>query len=64
MKFLDPISGNWLDSWDSSSSNGQPNRLPMEVRLRLRLRGSTSAPELAYGARVLIPVLQPLGFGN
>ena len=64
MKFLDPISGNWLDSWDSSSSNGQPNRLPMEVRITLRLHGSSTTPALAYGARVLLPVLQPLGFGN
>jgi len=63
-KFLDPITGNWLESWDSMSSNGQPNRLPMEVRITLKLRGTKTSQALAYGARVMIPLLQPLGFGN
>jgi general secretion pathway protein J len=64
LKYLDPLSGNWLDTWDSLSTNGQPNRLPMEVRIVLRLRGNGSIGTTSYGARVIIPVLQPLGFGN
>jgi general secretion pathway protein J len=64
LKYLDPMTGNWLETWDSLSSNGQPNRLPMEVRIVLKLRATTSAPATTYGGRVLIPVLQPLGFGN
>ena len=64
LKFLDPMTGNWLESWDSMSANGQPNRLPMEVRITLRLVGTQNSPPTSYGARVLIAVIQPLGFGN
>lgn len=64
LKYLDPLSGNWLDTWDSLSTNGQPNRLPLEVRIVLRLRGNASVSTTSYGARVILPVLQPLGFGN
>jgi len=64
LRYLDPLSGNWLESWDSLSSNGQPNRLPMEVRIVLRLRSTGNVGQTSYGARVMIPILQPLGFGN
>jgi hypothetical protein len=36
----------------------------MEVRIVLKLRATRSAPATTYGGRVIIPVLQPLGFGN
>jgi general secretion pathway protein J len=40
LQYLDPLSGNWLDTWDTTQSvTGQPARLPVQVRIVLVLNG-------------------------
>ena len=39
MRYLDPLTGQWVETWDSTQVTGQPNRLPLEVRVRLVLKG-------------------------
>ena len=42
---------------------GQPNRLPLEVRIRLVLKGVGAGPPYAYTTKVFLPIQQPLSFG-
>lgn len=40
LQYLDPLSGNWVDTWDTTQSvSGQPARLPVQVRIVLVLNG-------------------------
>jgi len=68
LAFLDPTTSQWVDSWDTTSASGQPNRMPFEVRVTLivnggrrsaagRLRGS-----LRFETTVVLPITQPLTF--
>jgi len=42
LQYLDPLSGNWLDTWDTTSVvTGQPARLPVQVKILLVLNGGT-----------------------
>lgn len=63
MRYLDPMTGQWVDSWDSTQVSGQPNRLPLEVSIRLVLKGVGDGPPYAYTTKVFIPIQQPLSFG-
>jgi general secretion pathway protein J len=42
---------------------GQPNRLPLEVKITLVLNGVGGGPQYAYTTKVFIPIQQPLSFG-
>jgi general secretion pathway protein J len=63
VKYLDPQTSRWLDSWDSTQSTGQPNRLPLEVDVRLVLKGIGDGPSYEYATKFFIPIQQPLSFG-
>ncbi|MEI9949519.1 MAG: prepilin-type N-terminal cleavage/methylation domain-containing protein [Pseudomonadota bacterium] len=42
LQYLDPISGNWVDTWDTTQAvTGQPARLPVQVRIVLVLNGGS-----------------------
>jgi len=44
LQYLDPLSGNWLDTWDTTQTvTGQPARLPVQVRILLVLNGGARA---------------------
>jgi general secretion pathway protein J len=40
-EYLDPVSSNWIDSWDTRDLTGQPNRLPIQVKLMLTVPDRT-----------------------
>lgn len=63
VRYLDPMTGQWVDSWDSTQVSGQPNRLPLEVSIRLVLKGVGDGPPYAYTTKVFLPIQQPLSFG-
>ncbi len=63
MRFLDPQTGQWVETWDSMQVTGQPNRLPLEVKITLVLNGVGGGPPYAYTTKVFIPIQQPLSFG-
>lgn len=35
MEYFDPVSAQWVDSWDTRELTHQPNRLPMQVKIML-----------------------------
>ena len=55
LSFLDPQSGEWLSTWDTTQAAMQPNRLPSQVRIRLQvpnLRGQGRPFEVTTRAAV------------
>lgn len=63
LKYLDATTGSWVDGWDTTQVSGQPNRLPLEVRIALTLRGINGGPPQKYTTKVVLPIQQPLVFG-
>lgn len=63
LRFLDPQTSQWVESWDSTQVSGQPNRLPLAISVRLVLKGVGGGPPYAYATKVFIPTQQPLSFG-
>jgi general secretion pathway protein J len=63
VRYLDPLTGQWLDTWDSTQINGQLNRLPLEVRIELELSPVRNTPPFRYVTKVMLPIQQVLKFG-
>jgi len=44
LEYLDPLTGSWVERWDTTQGvTGQPNRLPLQVRVTLVLNGGRRA---------------------
>jgi general secretion pathway protein J len=57
LSFLDPLTGEWSNTWDTTQAAMQPNRLPTQVRIKLtvpNLRGN--GPEQVFGTRASLPL--------
>jgi general secretion pathway protein J len=63
LKYLDPMTGLWVDTWDSTQVTGQPGRLPFEVRITLNMKGVPNSPPYYFTTKTTIPMQQPLSFG-
>jgi len=63
VRYLDPTTGVWNETWDSTQVTGQPNRLPLAVSVRLVLKGVGDGAPYAYTTKVFLPIQQPLSFG-
>jgi general secretion pathway protein J len=63
LRYLEPQTGQWLETWDSTQVSGQPARLPLEVKITLELKGVGAGPPYAYTTKVFLPIQQPLSFG-
>jgi general secretion pathway protein J len=63
VRYLDPQTSQWVETWDSMQITGQPNRLPLEVKITLVLNGVGGGPPYAYTTKVFLPIQQPLSFG-
>ena len=63
VRFLDPMTSMWNETWDSMQVTGQPNRLPLEVEITLVLKGVGGGPSYSYTTKVFLPIQQPLSFG-
>lgn len=57
LSYLDPTSGQWLDSWDTTQGAMQPNRLPMQVKILLTVPDLHHDGEtLTLGTRASLPL--------
>ena len=63
VRYLDPMTSQWVTTWDSMQVSGQPNRLPLEVEITIVLKGVGSGPPYSYTTKVFLPLQQPLSFG-
>ena len=64
IRYMDPVTGQWVTTWDSMQVSGQPNRLPLEVEITLVLKGVGGGDPYTYRTKVFLPIQQPLSFGN
>ncbi len=70
LQYLDAQTGQWQESWDTTQTTGQPDRLPLQVRIILVLNGGArSASERSRGTirlvtKVGLNMLQPLTFAT
>lgn len=69
LQYLDPQTGNWVDTWDTTQSiTGQPARLPVQVRILLVLNGGSRQGEsrgqrpIRLLSKVALPIENGLNF--
>jgi general secretion pathway protein J len=63
LRYLDPLTGQWLESWDSTLMTAQLNRMPLEVRIELELKPVRNTPPFKYVTKIMLPMQQPIKFG-
>jgi general secretion pathway protein J len=63
LRYFDPYTGLWIEQWDSTQVTGQPGRLPLEVAIRLVVKGLGTNPPYVFSTKVMLPIQQPLSFG-
>jgi general secretion pathway protein J len=63
VRYFDPLTGQWGDVWDTTQINGQPNRMPLEVSIKIVLKGVGNGDPYTYETKVFLPMQQPLSFG-
>ncbi len=70
LKYLDPMTGEWVDTWDSTQAIGQPNRMPLQVQVVLvlnggrRTAGSDGRKTIRFMTQIDIPIQHPLTFAQ
>ena len=63
MKYLDPTTGLWADSWDTTQgATGQPNRLPLQVKVTLVLKNGAAGKPVEFVTKIPLAMLSPLNF--
>jgi general secretion pathway protein J len=63
VRYLDPMTSQWVTTWDTMQVTGQPNRMPLEVEITIVLKGVGEGPPYSYTTKVFLPLQQPLSFG-
>jgi general secretion pathway protein J len=64
LTYLDPMTGEWVETWDTSQPAGQFNRLPLEVHIRLVLKGVTGDRPIKFETKVPVAIQTPLSFAK
>lgn len=63
VQYLDPLTGEWVDSWDSTQPAAQFERLPSQVRVTLVLNGGAGGEPITFQTKIPIPMQVPIAFG-
>jgi len=61
VQYLDGITGQWADTWDTTTLNGEVMRLPQQVRIDLVLN-RTGGERIPFATKVVLPIQMPLSF--
>lgn len=70
LQYLDAQTGQWQESWDTTQGTGQPDRLPLQVRIILVLNGGARAAAdrgrgtIRLVTKVPLQMLSPLTFAT
>jgi general secretion pathway protein J len=68
LRYLDPLTGQWLEAWDSTDTVTHTNQLPIYVHVKLVLNGGRRAfvgrgqGTLRFETKIPIQMYQPLTF--
>jgi general secretion pathway protein J len=63
VRYFDPVTGTWIETWNSTLVTGQANRIPLEVRVTIVLKNVPSGVQSTYVTKFQLPMQQPLQFG-
>lgn len=63
-QYLDPWTFEWVDSWDSTQIAGQPDRMPLQVKLTLVLKGGPGDKPITLMTKVPLAMQTPLNFAD
>lgn len=64
IKYFDPLTSEWLDTWDSIQPAAQIGRLPGAVWITLWLNGGPGDAPVKFETKVQIPIQLPLTFAT
>lgn len=70
LEYLDPLTGQWTETWDTTQAIGQANRLPLQVRVLLVLNGGRRGAAgrgqkpIRFVTKVALPIQRPLTFAT
>lgn len=62
IKYLDPLTGLWTETWDSTSTAAQLGRMPLQVQLKLVMKGGPAGDAIRLATKVPINIYAPLAF--
>ncbi len=63
--YLDPLSMEWVSSWDTTQGAMQPNRLPAQIKILLKVPGLREGqPPITLGTRAMPPMRFGLNFAT
>jgi general secretion pathway protein J len=56
-RYLDPLSGEWVTTWDADPEGTHPNRLPAQVEIKVTVPDPLGrGPDKTFGTRAVIPL--------
>ncbi len=70
LEYLDPLTGQWTESWDTTQATGQFNRMPLQVRVILVLNEGRRSTEgrarqpIRFATKIPIAMQRPLTFAT
>lgn len=64
VSYLDGLTHEWTESWDSTQAAGQFNRLPLQIKIRLVLRGGRNGLPLKLQTKVPMPMQTAVSFAR
>ena len=62
LKYLDPLSGLWTETWDSTSAAAQLGRMPLQVQIKLVMKGGPAGDPIRLATKTPIMMPLPLSF--
>jgi general secretion pathway protein J len=62
-QFFDEPANEWKESWNTTSADGQPDRLPKKVRIALTIRDENGR-EITLLSGTVVPMRDPLWFST
>jgi general secretion pathway protein J len=60
--YLDPVTGEWLETWDSTQPAAQLGRLPAQVWITIMLAGGPGGEAIQFLTKATLPIQLPLTF--
>lgn len=63
LSFFDPLTSEWAGTWDTTSTAGQPNRLPTQAKILITVPNvKGKGPDQTFGTRANLPATYALNF--
>ncbi len=56
LEYLDSTTGQWVREWSTTQAAGQPNRLPIQVKIRVVVAHPETRRPMTIGTRVHLPI--------